>query len=288
MSRPHKVGLDYFPLDVGFLRDEKLKLIKGEFGALGILVYLHLISSIYEQHGYYNTWTDDVCILVSEEVGCGCNFRTIGEIVQGLIRRSLFDERVANTFGVLTSPGIQRRYLAAAARRGDIDIKPEYWLLNDPDDPVFKKLPASTRNKVALNQVNTAKTTVNVAKTAVNVSNNPQSKEKNICITLSSNTVAHPAQTPKSPLDEAMDAFTEMRKKIKKPLTDKGRQLTLRNLEKLAPGDEAAQIQIVEQSIQRSWQGVFPLKDDTAGWNNKTSGGETKNGRAEESWNIGE
>lgn len=66
----------------------------------------------------------------------------------------------------------------------------------------------------------------------------------------------------KTPLDAALDDFAEFRQKIRKPLTDKARALTLDELEKLAPGDEATQIAILNQSIQRGWQGVFPLKDE--------------------------
>lgn len=67
-----------------------------------------------------------------------------------------------------------------------------------------------------------------------------------------------------SALDVAMENFADMRKKIKKPLTDKARELTLAELEKLAPGNEATKVAILEQSIQRCWQGVFPLKDKSA------------------------
>jgi hypothetical protein len=69
----------------------------------------------------------------------------------------------------------------------------------------------------------------------------------------------NPNTTARTALDVAMEDFEKMRKEIKKPLTAKARELTLKELEKLAPGDEAAQISILNQSIQRSWQGVFPL-----------------------------
>ena len=65
-----------------------------------------------------------------------------------------------------------------------------------------------------------------------------------------------------SPLDLAMKDFVEFRKKIKKPMTDRAIELTLAELEKLAPGDEKAKIAILNQSIQRGWQGVFPLSND--------------------------
>ena len=67
----------------------------------------------------------------------------------------------------------------------------------------------------------------------------------------------------RSPLDLALDEFAKARKAMKKPLTDRARQLTLIELEKLAPGDDAMKIAILNQSIQRGWQGVFELKEDT-------------------------
>lgn len=65
-----------------------------------------------------------------------------------------------------------------------------------------------------------------------------------------------------SPLDLAMKDFVDFRKKIKKPMTDKAIELTLAELEKLAPGDEQTKIAILNQSIQRGWQGVFPLSKE--------------------------
>ena len=168
MARPLRDGVDYFPFDVGMLRDPKVKLIKGEFGALGVLVLITIMSSAYEENGYYKEWSDDVCILVSDEVGCGCNFGTVAEIVKGCVRRSLFDEGVLNAFGVLTSAGIQRRFLRAASKRDDIQIFQEYWLLDINDR---KDFPASMLNKIAFKSV---KTPGNPVKTP----GNPKSKAK--------------------------------------------------------------------------------------------------------------
>ena len=66
----------------------------------------------------------------------------------------------------------------------------------------------------------------------------------------------------KTPLEIALDDFAKHRKAMKKPLTDKARELTLNELEKLAPGDDDMKIAILNQSIQRGWQGVFELKED--------------------------
>lgn len=59
-----------------------------------------------------------------------------------------------------------------------------------------------------------------------------------------------------------IEAFKEMRNKIKKPMTDYAVKLLLKNLEKMAPGDIDQQIEILNQSIFSGYQGVFPLKEE--------------------------
>lgn len=66
----------------------------------------------------------------------------------------------------------------------------------------------------------------------------------------------------RTPLDDALDEFVKHRKALKRPLAGKGIELIRAELEKLAPGDEEKQIAIINQSIMRGWQGVFPLKAD--------------------------
>ena len=50
-----------------------------------------------------------------------------------------------------------------------------------------------------------------------------------------------------------------MRKSIKKPMTTKALELLINNLNKLSNNDEE-KIAILNQSIERSWQTVYPLK----------------------------
>jgi len=73
----------------------------------------------------------------------------------------------------------------------------------------------------------------------------------------------------KSEFENAIDDFLEMRKKIKKPATDRAMKTIRGKLEQMAPGDEATQILIIEQSIEHCWQTVYPLK---AEYGNRQSG----------------
>lgn len=66
----------------------------------------------------------------------------------------------------------------------------------------------------------------------------------------------------KTKLENTLDAFIEMRKKIKKPLTDYAIILLHKELNALSKSDESLKIKILEQSITNSWQGIFPLKDN--------------------------
>ena len=175
MARPLKDGVGYFPLDVDFLQDDKIRLLKAEFGAKGVSVWIALLCDVYRTNGYFKEWDNDSCLLMADAVGCGIVPEYIAQVVQGCLRRSIFDDGVFQMFGILTSAGIQRRYLRAVSTREEIPILEEYWLL-DVDDK--KDVPTSVRNKLVFKSVNLKKTTVNLKKTPVNLQINSQSKVK--------------------------------------------------------------------------------------------------------------
>ena len=62
-------------------------------------------------------------------------------------------------------------------------------------------------------------------------------------------------------LNNAIIAFIDFRKKIKKPMTEKAIELMIQKLNQLSP-DIVTQIEIVNQSILNGWQGIFPLKEE--------------------------
>jgi hypothetical protein len=65
------------------------------------------------------------------------------------------------------------------------------------------------------------------------------------------------------------EAFIEMRKKIKAPLTDKAIELILEKLTKLTkPGQ--TKDDILKQSIENSWKGVFEIKGGNNGKSNNS------------------
>ena len=172
MARPLKEGLSYWPRDVDFRRNKKIKLLKAEFGVKGVYIFEEILDSLYEGKGYYKKWDEDDCLLMSEGVGDGCTPQLIAEVVQGCVRRSLFDKRVFDTFSVLTSRGIQEQFLEGTVSRSRIQIISEYWLLEN------EEVPANTLDKCSFIRVSEQKTRVFCQETRVSEADNPQSKVK--------------------------------------------------------------------------------------------------------------
>ena len=165
MARPLKDGVDYFPKNTDFYNDDKVRLLRAEFGAKGMYLLDYLLCEIYGKNGYFIKWDKSRCFLVSDGAGCGCSPEYISEFISGALRCSFFDEGVFKVFGVLTSAGIQRRYLRMFGRREQITIIEEYWLLdmNDKND-----VPAGVLDKVTLKKVSVCNNPVNVCKNSQN------------------------------------------------------------------------------------------------------------------------
>ena len=177
MARPPKSGLDYYSMDVGFLRDKKIRLLRSEFGASSVLFVLYVLGKVYEEEGYFLTWDKDERLLAADELRETSGY--VDEVLQGCLRRLLFDEQVFQMFGVLTSPGIQRRYLRGCEKRDSITMIREYWLLD-----LESKLdtPAKIRQKLWFISLSEEETGVsspgNPFSDVVSSPGNPQSKGK--------------------------------------------------------------------------------------------------------------
>ena len=64
-------------------------------------------------------------------------------------------------------------------------------------------------------------------------------------------------------LREAFINFIKMRKVIKAPLSNRGLALAINRAFEIAKGNPEKMIAVVDQSIERSWRGIFPITDST-------------------------
>lgn len=138
MARPIKEGLDYFPLDVDFFRDRKIRSIKVRYGMDGIALYLYILCLVYEDKGYYTKIDVDFYEQVEDDLGISEN--SARQIMNYFCERSLLDGTLFTTVKILTSVKIQKTFQAAkrSAKRS-IKVIPDYWLLKTDETLGFIK-----------------------------------------------------------------------------------------------------------------------------------------------------
>ena len=129
MGRHVKVGLDYFFFDV--YSDNKLKLIEAEFGLKGFAVIVKLWQKIYAERGYYCEFDEEVALLFADSVRLSES--AVSEIVRAAIKRGIFDGKLYDKYKILTSHGIQKRYMDGTDKRVRVDVDKRYLLLSEPE-----------------------------------------------------------------------------------------------------------------------------------------------------------
>lgn len=154
MARPTKQGLDYFPLDVGFLQNVKVRRIMRACGIQSIPVLISLLANTYREEGYFLRWDNDMPFLIADELGVSEG--AVTAVVEKATQVDFFNANMYEKYGVLTSDGIQKRFFEATARRTSVRYDARFLLINVSD---YKNL-------------------VNVYKNSINDDDNPQSKVK--------------------------------------------------------------------------------------------------------------
>ena len=141
MGRCRKVGLNYYPFDVDFAQDIRIrKLVKYKDGR-AISVYVLLLCNIYK-NGYYMEWDDDIPFILSEQTGFDEEY--ILNVIEYCIKIGLFsDELYAK--GVLTSKSIQERYMKICTDSRRSSSIAEYNLISSEEKPIkSEEIPISS------------------------------------------------------------------------------------------------------------------------------------------------
>lgn len=248
MARPLKQGLDYFPLDVGFLQDMKVRRIIKSCGASAISVLIWLLGSCYRDEGYYIWWTEDLPFIVADEIGVteGC----VQEVVKRALQVGFFDAGMKEKHGILTSAGIQKRFLEVTSRRKAAFLRRDFALIS----------------------VNVDNNSINVCNNSINVYSNEQSKvkkrkgkeskekegEKNVLSSQDEIIQSYFSSNPE--LEKSIKKWMDMRKQRKASVSPTALKKNLTQLKKLSNGNIEDAVLIVEQSIENQWLGFWPLK----------------------------
>lgn len=187
MARPPKKGLDYFPLDQDFYHDRKIRRVLKSCGPASGTVLTCLLGNIYHENGYYIRWDQDLPFDISDLLGVSEG--QVQEIIKAALKAKFFDEEKYNQYQILTSTGIQKRYLNALTdlRRSRTHLNKDYWLLDEGgesvDNSISPKLPVEPKNAASSGYCNNLgvipeETPSNREETPQKHVDNPQTKLK--------------------------------------------------------------------------------------------------------------
>ena len=233
LARPTKTGLEYFPLDVNFLYDIKVRKIIKPLGpeAIGVLVYL--LAEIYKDNGYYISWNDDICFLMSDLTGI--DEELIKDVVSKALEVDFFNKDKYKKYNILTSKGIQNRYISATEKRKNTNIN---------DDYIIKSEQISTNEHTQNNsntKVNSEETGVNVTETKVN------SEETGVNVTESTQSKVKESKVKDNIYTASADAHAELKSEIQGRIwaaypVKKGKIHAMKSIEKLLKGYTEQQV----------------------------------------------
>ena len=134
MARISKPGLDYFPLDVNFFQDRKVRRISNRHHAAGIAALTSLLCLIYKEKGFYVAWNQDTLFDISLEV-C-CEEEEMQAIIDDCLSVGLFDTYIYKEYGILTSQAIQEQYhkiITDSRRKYKLPLE-RFWLIKEGED----------------------------------------------------------------------------------------------------------------------------------------------------------
>lgn len=170
MARPEKQGIDYYSMDTGFYNDFKVRRIQNDCGPLTGSVLTCLLGAIYA-NGYHLKWEKDLPSLIAVNIGTRKE-GAVSEIINKAAQVDFFDQEKFQVMGVLTSKGIQKRYLEATVRRKTIYLDKNIWLIEAPEKAIF------LNENVNINPQNVYINPQNVDINPQNVCKSTQSKVK--------------------------------------------------------------------------------------------------------------
>lgn len=152
MARPVKQGIDYFPFDVDFFSDIKIRKIARACGSQATSILICLLCNIYKDNGYYILWDEDLPFVIADTVGVSEG--AVKEVIYKALQVDFFDQNIYNKYQVLTSYGIQKRFKSAVYKRESIEYIEEY-MVSDVRNNVSDV--RSTQSKVKKSKVKKSK-----------------------------------------------------------------------------------------------------------------------------------
>lgn len=167
MGRPKRTGFNYFPLDISFFEDIKIRKLIRRGYTESISVYMASLCSIFKD-GYFLEIDEDFAFFICEKTGV--DEERVKQCLDKCVEVGLFDKELYDS-GILTSAGIQERYAKICEQTNRVFSMDKYLLI---DFVSSEKSMVSSEET----QVNSEESMVSYEETQVNSEKSTQSKVK--------------------------------------------------------------------------------------------------------------
>ena len=252
MARPIKESLSYFPFDTGFFSDRKIRRLLKTFGGKGTTIYNFLLCDVYGESGYFLRWDDLYAEDIADTLGSGFNKNVVSEVLKLCCKIGLFNKELFDKFSILTSSGIQKRYISAKETTSKKKYKPDELLI--PAYNLLTEFNGEEREKTEKGGVLPLKEKKSKEKESKG-NKKKSTGEKTADEIFSFDNFPENLRT-----DSFLSAWSEWekhKKEIRKKLTPSTMK---KQLKKLSAMGEIKAIQAINNSITNGWQGLFEPK----------------------------
>lgn len=170
MGRKPKQGIDFYPMDIGFLHDAKIKRLRQKRGSVGVLIYLSIIDHIYGGTGYYVEDDDDLLYSILDDTSgkYAPDENIVRAVIEDCCSLGLLSRGADSK--TITAHRVQVQFYLATKRRKDIQVDRGKWILTreemeelGADSPIYRLLIYVDKNGIY------------VDKNGENAGKNPQS-----------------------------------------------------------------------------------------------------------------
>ena len=249
MGRKRQEGNYFFPVDVGFFSDRKIKILKARYGTDGLTIYLYLLCEIYKT-GYYLQIDEDTEFIISDDLKMNSN--KVKQVLNFLLERSLFDNTLFQSDKVLTSAGIQRRYqkmIKTRALKTPITVE-RFWLLSEEETESFIKVNSffnsSEKNGDFSEKKEDFSRKNNIKENKSKINKKEKDKEKE--------TVPQGTYFPDAAVNNMFLAYLKTRNQLTPE------QISLLKAKLLSLSEKPnEQIEIIQNAIIGAWKSFYPL-----------------------------
>lgn len=126
-------------------------MIEEDYGFKGGYIALRLMAMVYEQ-GYYLDWEDNKELTVAKRIGNGFTGALVMDVLRSCLKHGLFEKKLFDEHMVLTSNGIQKRWLQVMTQlRRKVEVNSQFWIVSSEETATPETF--STQKEIKGNEI---------------------------------------------------------------------------------------------------------------------------------------